>query len=137
MLKKDRPATHSKLEALNKCENLAKEIIKTVNDERRIPKRKRSIIGNRLVDHSINCYEYARCANKYIPETIEEKKDRIYQEKNADIECLNLCTDLRLLPTVINCSPTEKWYVNLIEKAVECENILHKWYKSDLKRFDV
>ena len=33
MLKKDRPVTHSKLEALNKCENLAKEIIKTVNDD--------------------------------------------------------------------------------------------------------
>ena len=73
MLKKDRPQTYSKLDALNKTENLAKNIIRTVNDEEKIPKRKRNIIGNRLVDHSINCYENARAANKYIPETKEEK----------------------------------------------------------------
>ena len=40
MLKTDRPITYSKLEALNKTENLAKSIIKTVNDENKIPKRK-------------------------------------------------------------------------------------------------
>lgn len=137
MLKKDRPITYSKLEALNKTENLAKSIIKTVNDENKIPKRKRNIIGIRLIDHSMNCYENARAANKYIPETIEEKKDRINHEKISHLECLNLCSDLRLLPTVVNCDPTVKWYVNLVKESVDCENILYKWYKSDLKRFGI
>lgn len=137
MLKKDRPKTCSKLEALNKCEQLAKDIIITVNDEKKIPKRKRNLIGIRLIDHSINSYEYVRAANKYIPETVDEKKDRIYHEKLAHLECLNLCTDLRLLPTIINCDPVTNWYVNLVKEAVECENILHKWYKSDIKRYGV
>ena len=55
MLKKDR--NEPKLNVLACSEALATMTAAIVVDEKKIPKRKQNLIGKRMLDHTLNCFE--------------------------------------------------------------------------------
>ena len=136
MLKRNRKPLSSKLDAINRTETLCKNIINIVNDDNKIPKRKKAIIGNRLVDKVLSCYEDARYANLIEVTDTATMKERISFEKKAEKEALDLCSDLRLLPCAVTESPTAKWIVHTQEESYNCYKLINKWRESDEKRFE-
>ena len=136
MLQKDRKPLSSKLDAINRTETLCKNVINTVNDNDKIPTRKRSLVGNRMVDHALHAYEFARYANLIEVKDLETAQLRLGYERSAEKEMFDLCTNLRLLPCAVNETPTCKWIVHLQEEAHSCFILLSKWRASDELRFN-
>ena len=137
ILKKDRKP--SEMKVIIHGEEIAKEIMKIVNDDSRIPKRQRYTIGNRLIDHSMNSYEALRAANSIYPNTKKKISQRIKLGQEAEIEANKLNSDIRILPSVINVidnitGKESKWYKELNDKTITYEKELNHWNRGELSR---
>ena len=138
MLAKDRNPTKPNFKAITETEKLVGEVASVVYDETKIPKRKR-YIGERMLDHAVSAHENIRAANKTpLLKTRELANRRIELSSSAELEIMNLCTDIKLLPAIVSGSVqgNEKWYENISMHAVECKNITNKWVGSDMARAD-
>ena len=135
MLAKDRQKPQDKLVAIVKSEELCIDIINTLNDQNKIPLKKRALVGYRLLDHAINSYESARYANTIKVYNSGSKRERMKSELIASKEMMNVCSDLRLIPGALCIKPDTKWLINLQKKATVCKLTIDKWRESDSKRF--
>lgn len=132
---KDRKPTKPELKALEETEHLVGKVASIVYDETKIPKRKR-VIGERMLNSSISAYEKIRAANK-IPLLKNEEltKQRIDISSSAEMDMMNVSSDIKLLPTVVsNLKGTEPWLIEVRSVAVACKNITNKWVRSDMSR---
>ena len=141
MLKKDR--NEPKLNVLACSEALATMTAAIVVDEKKIPKRKQNLIGKRMLDHALNCFENVRMANSIYPDKSKDepdlyKREVAYRQKLqflAEKEAMNLASDIKILPTIVKEEPDTKWITMISEQAVRTTNIISKWRDSDIKRY--
>lgn len=136
MLRKDRREPKDSLKALQYAEYNANLSQLLANNNKFIPKRKYNTIGKRLVDHAINAYEFARFANHLEPDDEIEKAERLNAELKACKESLDLCSDIRLLPAILNIPITDKRIENLTSSAVRTNKYLTRWYNKDRHRYN-
>ena len=135
MLAKDRNPTKPVFRALTDTETLVGQVASTVYNESRIPKRKRTI-GERMLNNSISSYEKIRAANKTpLFKDKNTTNKRIELAESAEMDLMNLCSEIKLLPTVINTiEGTESWYTGMQALAISCKNETNKWVGSDMAR---
>lgn len=137
MLAKNRKPTKPDLKALTETEKLVGQVAEVIYDEHKIPKRRRQI-GERMLDNAVSAYEKMRVANKTpLLKSRELADKRIDTSSSAEIDLMNLCTDIKLLPSIIpSINGDEKWFAGLSLNAVSCKNITNKWVGSDMARAD-
>lgn len=135
MLAKDRNPTKPNFKALTETEKLVGEVASVIYDESKIPKRKR-LIGERMLDHAISAHEKIRAANKTpLFKNEDTTNKRIEMASDAEMDIMNLCTDIKLIPAIVNSvDGTENWFEKLSLNAVACKNITNKWVGSDMAR---
>ena len=135
MLKKDRNKLNTGLDAIDKTEKLCNDLIKIVNDDTKVPKRKK-YLGEMTLNHAIKSYENSRLANNIIPNNDHDIKARISFSTRAAYESFHTLTDLRLWNHNMNCDKKTKWYYEIMMKGVECNELLTRWNQSNINMLD-
>ena len=136
MIKRYRKEAKSELSALQYSEETANLVARMTNRDDFIPKRKQKVIGDRLVNHAIETYEYIRFANSIKPTTLKEESIRLSNELNACKSSMNLCSDIKLLPNIIGIPIGDKRIEMLTISAVKSNNIITAWYNADMERYE-
>ena len=107
MRKGDRNPPQTRFIAGELTKQLAIDVNKMVNNESNFPKKQKYMIGNRLVENSIKAYELIRRAN-ITPTTSDYfMKQRLNLARNAYAAILDVCSDLSLLPDILNFKKTD------------------------------
>ena len=134
VLSKDRKVPELKI--LKQAEALLEMTCKVYNDESKLPKRQRPLIGARTVNNIYDVYENLRLANEIFPDSKSNINIRLDAAKQAYISANKFCSDINVLPYAINCDSNTRWYLEMNKCATELATGTKNWMNSDRRRMN-
>ena len=137
MLKKDRTSLKTETKLMDTMREITKMTSEIINNEKRVPRRKRSFYQANLLNRVIIIYTDIKTANDIFPDCLRNAELR-YKKINEIIENFKYVISVAdLFPQLLSLSlNNNKWigrYTNLLNKA---NKMVVKWGKTTYKKIE-